>query len=519
LILGKIVAILHCPFLLNFKFMLLKVTIPLVILNFFAKMLYAQLAPVPVKIPNNIDNAVATFAADAQLSNAAISFYVYDIDRATIISEYNPKMSLPTASTMKLVTTATALEILGSGTKFTTKIQYDGTFDSVTGILNGNLYIKGGGDPTLGSKLYAKDSVDIMQEWVDAVLQLGIKKITGRVIGDATFFSDEFVPANWSWGDMGNYYGAGVSGLSIYDNLVRIWFKGGANVDDSTWVTCYEPYTPDLRIENRVKTGAITGDEVYMYGAPYASHRIVKGRIPKSAEDIEVRVSMHEPDYVCAYEFQHKLIQNCVQVENSATTVRRLLLLDYNLPKERVDILKVLSPAVSSIVYWTNLISNNLYAEHLLKHIGVSRFGDGSFYSSTAAVDKFWRTKGLDMTGFYMTDGCGLARANAASAKHLVDILVYMKTKSKYKGSFESSLPVAGKTGTMRNIGKSKNLTGNLKAKTGTMTRIKSFAGYLKCDSGKNLAFSIIVNNYNCTAEEVSRKIENIMSAMASYNE
>ena len=499
--------------------MLLKVTIPLVILNFFTQLLCAQLAPIPIKIPNNIDNAVATFAADAQLSNASISFYVYDIDRATVVSEFNPKMSLPTASIMKLVTTATALEILGSGTKFTTKIQYDGTFDSITGILNGNLYIKGGGDPTLGSKLYAQDSVDVMQEWVDAVLKLGIKKITGRVIGDATFFTDEFVPANWSWGDMGNYYGAGVSGLSIYDNVVKLWFKGGLNVDDSTWITCYEPYSPDMKFENRVKTGALTGDVVYIYGAPYAAHRIIKGRIPKNSEELEVRVSMHEPDYVCAYEFQHKLIQNCIQVENNPTTVRRLLLLDYILPIERVDILKVFSPAVSSIVYWTNLISNNLYAEHLLKHIGVSRFGDGSVYSSISAIDKFWRNKGIDMTGFYMADGCGLARANAASAKHLVDILVYMRTKSKYKGSFEASLPVAGKTGTMKTIGKDKRLIGNLKAKTGTMTRIKSFAGYLTCVSGKNLAFSIIVNNYNCTAEEVTRKMENIMSAMADFNE
>lgn len=499
--------------------MFLKVTIPLVILSFFVNVFFSQLAVVPAKVPNNIDNAVTTFAADMQLSNAAISFYVYDIDGAKAISEYNPKMSLPTASTMKLVTTATALEILGSSTKFTTIIQHDGTFNPQTGVLNGNLYIKGGGDPTLGSKLYAKDTVDIMKAWIDAVTQFGIKKITGRVVGDATYFSDEFVPANWSWGDMGNYYGAGVSGLSIYDNLVKIWFKGGANIDDSTWINCYEPYTPDLRIENRVKTGAITGEEVYMYGAPYAGHRIVKGRIPKNSENIEVKVSMHEPDYVCAYEFQHKLIQSGIEINQPASTVRRMLLLDYKFESKRVEILKVFSPAVSSIVYWTNLISNNLYAEHLLKHIGVSRFGDGSVYSSTAAVDKFWRTKGVDMTGFYMTDGSGLSRANAASAKHLVDMLVYMKSKSKFWGSFESSLPVSGKTGTMRNIGKGNKVIGNLKAKTGTMTRIKSFAGYLKSSSGKNLAFSIIVNNFNCTAEEVTRKIENIMTAMANYNE
>lgn len=478
-----------------------------------------QFLPVAPKVPNAIDDAMTAFAADAQLKNAAISFYVYDISRGTMVSEYNPNMSLPTASTMKLFTTATALEVLGSYHKFSTKIQYDGVLDTVTGVLRGNLYIKGGGDPTLGSRFYLNDTVDLMSDWVLAIQAAKIKTITGRIIGDASYFSDEYIPATWSWGDIGNYYGAGVSGLSIYDNVMKLWFDGSESSDDSTVVTCFEPYTPDVRIENRVRTGLITGDEVYMTGAPYDAYRIIKGKVPKGCKDLEVKVSCHEPDYIAAYELRHKLVSAGIEVQQQATTVRRMLIQGETITDKRTNVYEILSPAVSSIVYWTNLISNNLFAEHLLKHIGVAKYKDGSVYSSTTAVQNFWKSKGIDMTGFYMNDGCGLSRSNAASAKHFVDMLVHMSTKSKFWGSFESSLPTASKTGTMKNMGKGSKIAGNLKAKTGTMTRIKSFAGYYKSAAGTKMAFAIIVNNFNCSAEDVSKKIEKVMVTMGNFTE
>ncbi len=487
------------------------------ILCFSNRGVFAQL--LEVKIPNTIDKTMSAFRADEQVLNASISFYVYDIDNKIMVSEYQPKASLSSASTMKLVTTASALEILGSYHKFETKIQYDGRFDSITGVLHGNIYIKGGGDPTLGSRYYTNDTVDIMKNWVQAIQAIGIKEVRGRVIGDATFFSDEFVPSNWSWGDLGADYGAGVSGLSIYDNIQKVWFNGGLNFDDTTEITCYEPYTPDLTFDNRVRTGQVTGDEVYMYGAPYDSYRIIKGRVPKMAKDLKVTVSMHEPDYVASYEFQHKLIQAGIVFKERPTTLRRLKREGISVPSVRVDVFSVYSPAVSSIVYWTNLISNNLFAEHLLKHIGLTKSKDASVYSSTAAIDKFWRSKGVDMSGFYMNDGSGLSRANAFSAKHIVEMLVYMRTKSKYWGSFESSLPSAGKTGTLKNIGKGTKLVGNLKAKTGTMTRVKSFAGYVKSASGKKLAFAFTVNNFNCTTEEMGKKMEKVLISLGEYNQ
>ena len=466
---------------------------------------------------NSIDDAIGALAKDFSLKNASISFVVKDLDSNVIISEYNPNLSLPSASTMKVVTTAAALDVLGSFLKFETKIMYDGYIDS-NNVLHGNIYIKGGGDPTLGSKYFKEKYGLFMSSWVHEISKLGIDSIAGSVIGDASFFSDEYVASTWSWGDIGNYYGAGVSGLSIYDNTVKFEFSSGPLVRDSTFVDCFYPYTPDLIIDNRVKASNTKKDLAYIYGGPNNPTRTIKGTIPKGQVGYVVKGSIHEPAYVTAFELESALWEYGISVGGNATTIRRMKFLGNYFESERKDVFITKSPTVSQIVYWTNLISNNLYAEHLLKHIGVKKYNDGSVFSSTLAVTKYWSSKGIDMTGFYMNDGSGLSRSNAITAAQLVGVLEYMKLKSKFSKSFLSSLPVAGKTGTLRSIGKKTKIAGNLKAKSGTMTRIKSYAGYVKSASGRNLAFAIVINNHNCTSFQIKKKLEIVMVALGNYN-
>ena len=466
---------------------------------------------------NSIDGAISTLAKDSSLKNASISFIVKDLDSNIIISEYNPNLSLPSASTMKVVSTAAALDILGSYFKFETKIMYDGYIDS-NNVLHGNIYIKGGGDPTLGSKYFKEKYGLFMSSWVHEISKLGIDSIAGSIIGDASFFSDEYVASTWSWGDIGNYYGAGVSGLTIYDNTVKFEFSSGPLARDSTFVDCFYPYTPDLIIDNRVKASNTKKDLAYIYGGPNNPIRMIKGTIPKGQVEYVVKGSIHEPAYVTAFELESALWEYGISVGGNATTIRRMKSSGNYFESERKDVFITKSPTVSQIVYWTNLISNNLYAEHLLKHIGVKKYNDGSVFSSTLAVTKYWSSKGIDMTGFYMNDGSGLSRSNAITASQLVGVLEYMKLKSKYSKSFLSSLPVAGKTGTLRSIGKKTKIAGNLKAKSGTMTRIKSYAGYVKSASGRNLAFAIVINNHNCTSFQIKKKLEIVMVALGNYN-
>lgn len=463
---------------------------------------------------NSIQRAIDALKKDPSLKHASISFLVKDIDKDTIIASHNPNNSLIPASTMKIVTTATALQLLGSYHKLKTYLQYDGYIDSNC-TLHGNIYIKGGGDPTLGSRFFK--SPHLIEEWSHKIANLGISKIDGKIIGDASYFSYEYVPSTWTWGDMGNYYGTGISGLSIYDNTTHLYFNSGEKKGDPTTIDCVKPYTPDVEIRNNVKSWTTKKDEAYIYGAPYDGLRIVKGKIPMAKENFDVRGSMHEPAYVAAFELEASLWRNGISVIESATTTRRMLNENIKINKKRTNFDTISSPSLSKIVYWTNLISNNLFAEHLLRHIGVKRYKNGGVYSSTLAVTKYWKNKGLLSTGFYMNDGSGLSRSNAVSAQHLVSILTYMKKRSKYGKTFYSSLPTAGKTGTLKSIGRKTKIQGNLRAKSGTMTRIKSYAGYVKSASGKNLCFAIIVNNHTCSGLQIKKKLEKIMVSLGNY--
>ena len=479
----------------------------------------AQVRPVTqLSTPSSIEEARQKLVEDPSLKNASISFYVYDVTGKKVIDDYYGDHSLVTASTMKVVTTATALQYMGSYHKFKTKLAYTGYIDSNC-VLHGDIYIEGGGDPTLGSRFFDKKEEDFMLEWVDAIKELGILEINGRIIGDDSYFSDEFVPSTWGWGDMGNYYGAGVSGLSIYDNTTHFSFNSGPENNDPTEIECYEPYVPGLTIDNRVLAGNTKSDEAYIYGGPYDSYRLVKGRIPKGETDFVVKGATHDPALVAAFELESKLWQAGVKIKGTATTTRALEIIQKTDTTKRVEFLEKSSPSLSSIVYWTNLISNNLFAEHLLMHIGKEKYHNGSVFSGTAAVEDYWKGKGVDMAGFYMNDGSGLSRANAISSKQLVEILTYMKSSSKYFDTFYSSLPNCGKSGTLSSYGRGTKIYNNLRAKSGTMTRVKSYAGYVTSADGKELVFGIIVNNFNCTTSQMGKKLEKLMISMGDYRE
>lgn len=490
---------------------MLRLSLFIFILFFFFSFGRSQTTTPPY---NSIERAINQLKNDPALKHASISFLVKDIDKDTIIASHNPKNSLVPASTMKIVTTATALQLLGSYNRFKTYLQYDGYIDSNC-TLHGNIYIKGGGDPTLGSRFFKNKY--LIEEWSHTIANLGITNIDGKIIGDASHFSYEYVPSTWSWGDMGNYYGTGISGLSIYDNTTHFYFNSGLNKGDSTTIECVEPYTPDLEIKNTVRSWTTKKDEAYIYGAPYDGLRIVKGNIPLNKESFDVRGSMHEPAYTAAFELEASLWRNGISVLQPATTTRRMDFNNIAINKKRTNFDTITSPSISKIVYWTNLISNNLFAEHLLKHIGVKKYKNGSVYSSTLAVSNYWKRKGILTTGFYMNDGSGLSRYNAVSADHLVSILTYMKKKSKFSKTFYSSLPIAGKTGTLKSIGRKTKIQGNLRAKSGTMTRVKSYAGYVKSASGKNLCFAIIVNNHTCNGFQIKKKLEKIMVSLGNY--
>src|SRR5579872_5093701 len=168
------------------------------------------------------------FLGNPTWDHASVSAYAVNIKTGKVVMDENSDKSLMPASCVKAITTAAALQILGPEMRFQTDLEYDGTIDS-EGTLQGNLYIRGGGDPCLGSDriegVLSWDKQIVC--WADVVAKLGIKRIEGEVIGDSSRWEKALAPPCWMWGDLGNYYGAGASALTFHENLYTLTFKPG----------------------------------------------------------------------------------------------------------------------------------------------------------------------------------------------------------------------------------------------------------------------------------------------------
>lgn len=451
---------------------------------------------------------------DEQLSHAQLSVYVWNLKKNSLVIDHNGDLSLVPASTMKVVTTGAALNILGADFRFETKIEFEGIYDSLNGIVKGNIYITGGGDPTLASEYFRdkKDSLSVVQRWALILKEKGIKKVEGKIIADAGVFEDNTTPSQWIWGDMGNYYGAGASGLTYMDNKITFHFVS-KNENTSTQISKVTPDIKGLKIINNVTAGG-KKDNAYVYASPYDYRYMVEGNIPPNRSDYEVDAAMPDPALYCAQSFYEALIQNKIIVTDSFSTVRILKEASKYKSGKRVTFFKHYSPPLEKIVYYTNLKSNNLYAEHLLKYICYKQTGMGEENEGTVLVTEYWKTRGVDVGGMFMNDGCGLARANAITTKTQVQILRLISQDKSFQ-SFYNSLPVAGKSGSLGGLCEGSFAENNLRAKSGYITRARSYCGYVKNRKGEMVSFSVIVNNYSCTAVEMKSKLEKILVAIA----
>ena len=156
-----------------------------------------------------------------------------------------------------------------------------------------------------------------------------------------------------------------------------------------------------------------------------------------------------------------------------------------------------------------------MYCEALLKAMGAKVKGAGTTENGIAVVMDLWRARGLDLSGFFMKDGCGLSARNGVSARTFAAIMRNMYLDKNTFGGFYNQLAIAGRTGTLRNVGRNSSAENNVRAKSGSMNRIRSYTGYVTTKSGQFLSFSILVNNYSCSGYRMRKKLETLLIAMA----
>lgn len=449
-------------------------------------------------------NPLENFVNSPILQNANISLMVKELNANKTLYQYRSNNVTIPASTMKLVTTASAIELLGPSFCFQTKLEIDGLLNA-DGVLNGNLYIKGGGDPTLGSEKLGDQN--FMTKWVDAVKKAGIKRINGQIVADGTLYDEEGVNPKWTWEDIGNYYAAGAYGISYMDNTFRLVLRSGI-YGTSPEIIRTIPEIPSLIFENHLTSTDIDSDSAYFYGAPHSYHRVIRGEIPANRIEFIIKGDIPNPSLLLAEHFQARLNENGIFIsELPSDVVKR------NTDRRVIHVQS--SPPLSEIITETNVNSNNGYAEEIFRYLALQK---SSVATTRRAIDEirgFWKDKGLPINQLFMYDGCGLSPLDAVSANFYVDLLTYMKTKAINKDAFFNSLPVSGKSGTLKNFLAKTSLQGKVHAKSGTIGGVKCYAGYIE-NKGKTYVFAIMVNHANGSLKAVTAKMEEFLLQITS---
>jgi D-alanyl-D-alanine carboxypeptidase/D-alanyl-D-alanine-endopeptidase (penicillin-binding protein 4) len=437
-----------------------------------------------------LNKLLSDFESKSYLKHAHVGLYALYADSNKIIIDVNSDKTLIPASTQKLITTSVALQKLGSEFKFQTKVYYSGEVKD--SVLHGNIVIKGGGDPTLGSERFNQQN--FIYEWVMKIKSVGIKEVKGGIFTDISSHSNNPIH-NWIWGDIANYYGAAAYSINLFDNTQKIHFKTG-NIGDTAKIVKTEPEVNFVNYKSEVISSNISSDEAYIYGSPFDGNRLVKGKLPANRNDFLVKAALPSPN---------KVLEQLLKMELISLEV---VLSEEIYPNNSLNLIFIHeSHPLKDIIYWTNQISMNLYAEAILLSL-CSNNGQASYDLGVKEVETFISSKGIEVEGMHLTDGSGLSRNNGVTTKQMVKVLQQVKSSKEFS-DFYKSLPISGESGTLRNFAKS--IPGKVHAKSGYINGVRCYSGYLTTKSGREVIFSVMINNYTCSNYQIKKDIESLL--------
>lgn len=423
-----------------------------------------------------VDINVNTMMTDPVLKNATWGFVVYDPKTEKIISSYNENTPLVPASTTKLLTTETAMCLLGENYRWITQLEYSGEIDE-NGVLNGNLYIVGSGDPSLGTnKAGAWSYKEIVSDFAGGIAREGIKKVNGDIIIQTALFKGNIsrLPENVVWLENNNYY-----------------LPAGTTRE-------INPANEKLIVK---KTMASAADKRFFYVSPYANQMVYA---EKYDGDGTLTTKLPPAPAYLANSFRASLVKSGVGVTGKVVTK-----MTEATPETRKMVAAYKSPTLSDIIYYTNQRSDNSLAEALLKTVGYMKMGDQTTETGRIVVNEHLKNISFDLEGLNYMDGSGLSRSNKVTPISQVKFLSSLMDEKFYKTYF-TSLPIGGQSGTLKRMFLGEG-NGQVFAKTGTLNKVKTLAGYLKTNSGRTLCFSLMVNNYSGSVDQVKNRMEKII--------
>jgi len=454
-----------------------------------------------------IEAATNKLLSNEQLSRGAIGIAVIDVESGKVLSAADPQKSLIPASLMKVVTTATALDVLGESYRFTTELCYTGTLEN--GVLTGDVLIIGGGDPSLGGgrPSGALRLTELLDRWADAIQAAGITKIQGNIIGEESLDPGAEPSPYWQWNDIGNYYGAGAGALMINENKYTLKLQRTANVGGKPKILAYDPDPGQLRWINSLLSGAAnSGDQSYIFGAPGTMDRVIQGTIPAGKGVFKVKGSLPHPARHAADWLAEALEDRGIEITGDAIAATRP---DAKSLATSLDIFD--SPTLKELVKQTNFKSVNLFAESFFNALGRHWGVQNDPAEVGERIVAHWKSRGLDTKGWEQFDGSGLTMRNMITPLQLTQLL-QLVAETEVPGS----LPKVGKEGTVRGVLRNQTAAARIRAKSGTLARSKGFCGYAETSEGRQIAFTVIANNFTGKDKTLRASLGQWMSALVN---
>lgn len=440
--------------------------------------------------------------ADSIFTPTRAGIKVISSNSKEVLYERDSRLLMRPASNMKLLTSSTALHVLGKDYRFRTSVYADTA--AIDGVLDGNLYIKGFGNPGL-----VTTDLDTL---VAQVRSLGVKRVTGEVIADVTFFDDLFWGDAWSWDDEPDAYAAFITPLSINGNCVIVSVSPGRARGDSVQVRV-EPRTSYVSIVNNGRTVTDTVLHRLSVTRLYRERSnviLIEGEMLPSAASVERQLSIWKPELYTATLFTEALQRNGISVVKGPAVGQ--------VPLHGREI-AVHFQRIDSTIVNMNKVSDNLTAEILLKTLdAVSNNVSGSSEGGIFVVNKFLSTMGIDTMKYRITDGSGLSYHNLITAEMIVQLLEGMQHQTDVFPLFYESLPIAGVDGTIRNRMKKTPAEGNLRAKTGTISGVSSLSGYVQTLDGERLIFSMSMQNFIYPTRYYQKAQDKIGAILAGFS-
>jgi D-alanyl-D-alanine carboxypeptidase/D-alanyl-D-alanine-endopeptidase (penicillin-binding protein 4) len=460
--------------------------------------------PAPAVLRREIDRIVAR----PQLAHAWVGVEVRSLRSGRVLYARDAEKNFKPASTLKLVTTAAALDAYGPDARLRTTVETGGRLDAFGRVL-GDVYLVGRGDPNLSGRFHDGRATAALEDLAEALRASGVRRIEGRLIGHEGLFQGDRRGDDWAWNDLVWSYGAEVSALSFNDNSARLSAAPGERAGDPLLVE-KDPKTSYYRVVSTAQTSpAGSQQEPTLRSDPGSNVFRLSGSWPLGAAPWQGMVAIADPARYAASVFAEVLAAKGIVITGEVDTSSDPL------PSGLRVLAAHESEPMSEIVKVVNKESQNLHTEMLLRLAGARVKGEGSVRAGHEAVDDFLRRLGVPAESWSLQDGSGLSRSDLLTPHGMVALLAAMD-RHRHAAAFRDSLAVAGVDGTLENRMTGTAAQGRVMAKTGTIRHVNALAGYATSRSGERLAFAVLVNHHTDGASAALAAIDAIANVLVT---